>query len=101
MRTIGCGFRVPEQKIGQRVTNFVFRKFRYLGDLFLGVRTAPDASLTRSAGESLRSIRAIRRELSDVLVSRVSRELSELIVLPCLPLAFLYSRKAWRLSEIF
>src|SRR6185503_9778583 len=57
------------------------------------------ASRTRSAGESFRSIRAMRRDESEVLLSSVTRELS--VELLCLPLACLYSRRACRLRAIF
>src|SRR6185436_36788 len=58
------------------------------------------ASRTRSSGESFRSIRAIRRDEREVLLSRVTREWSATVEL-CLPLACLYSRKACRLKAIF
>src|SRR5437762_6893850 len=58
-------------------------------------------SRTRSSGESFRSIRAIRRDEREVLLSSASREWSTPVELLCLPLACLYSRKACRLKAIF
>ena len=68
-------FVCPEQKIGQRVTNFVFGKFRYLSDLFLSVRAAancfPDANCGRELSQHSSNATGRKRGLSVESESRV------------------------------
>ena len=68
-------FVCPEQKIRQRVTNFIFGKFRYLSDLLLSVRTAancfPDAVCGREFSQHSSNATGRKRGLRVKRESRV------------------------------